>query len=112
MKARGVDSVRSPVANAGGAGRFGVDEFRDAVAREFEAMHGVADIKEEFGDEVLLMPDGESEGEGKGRMAVADGARELGSRDWLYGQTPRFTFSTAPTGDDPRERPGEAAQVR
>ncbi|KAI9902086.1 hypothetical protein N3K66_003903 [Trichothecium roseum] len=113
VKARGVDSVRSPVANAGGPGLFGVDEFRDAVAREFEAAHGVADVKEEFGDEVLLLPPDGGEGEGAGGgggTAVADGARELGSRDWLYGQTPRFTFSTAPTGDDPRERPGEAEQ--
>ncbi|KAG7127021.1 DNA polymerase zeta catalytic subunit like protein [Verticillium longisporum] len=27
------------------------------------------------------------------------------SRDWLYGQTPLFSFSTRPTEDDPRPRP-------
>lgn len=29
----------------------------------------------------------------------------LQSRDWIYGQTPRFTFSTTPTEEDPRPRP-------
>lgn len=27
------------------------------------------------------------------------------SRDWIYNQTPLFTFSTHPSEDDPRERP-------
>ncbi|KAK1596685.1 uncharacterized protein LY79DRAFT_509292, partial [Colletotrichum navitas] len=27
------------------------------------------------------------------------------SREWIYGQTPLFTFSTHPSEDDPRERP-------
>lgn len=92
VKARGVDSVRSPVANVG------VDPgaFIDAVVAEFGIMYGEADVKHEFaksGKETI-----EVEG-------IRDGMEELASRDWIYGQTPKFTFSTYPTEDDLRERP-------
>lgn len=33
------------------------------------------------------------------------GAPAAQSRDWIYNQTPLFTFSTHPTEDDPRKRP-------
>lgn len=36
---------------------------------------------------------------------VRAGVAELRSRDWIYAQTPQFTFSSHPTADDPRPRP-------
>ncbi|KAJ4307252.1 hypothetical protein N0V88_000633 [Collariella sp. IMI 366227] len=36
---------------------------------------------------------------------VVKGVRELTSPDWIFGQTPQFTFSTYATEEDPRERP-------
>lgn len=92
VQARGVDSVRSPVANLD----LDPDAFRDAVVDAFREMYAVdrLDVSYEVGDEVLQQVDG-----------IRAGRDELASRDWVYGQTPRFTFSTYPTEEDPRERP-------
>jgi len=95
IQARGVDSVRSPVANVD----VNPDAFRAAVVDEFKAMYGGGlDISEEVGgddgDAALL-----------GNEGIRKGYEELESRAWVYGQTPRFTFSTEPTDEDPRERP-------
>lgn len=95
IKARGVDSVRSPVANVD----LGIEEFKDAVVKEFEQMYGELHVKEEFGDEVLQ------------DESISAGVKELGAREWLYGQTPKFAFSTSPTDEDPRERPGISTKV-
>ena len=89
LKARGVDSVRSPVANVD----VGVDEFKDAVVGEFRAMYGDADVREEVGEEVTELHE------------VGKGMEELKTREWVFGQTPRFTFSTARSEEDDRERP-------
>ncbi|ROT35171.1 putative lipoate-protein ligase A [Sodiomyces alkalinus F11] len=89
IKARGVESVRSPVRNVG----VGNGEFEDAVVAEFAKMYGDPDVFCEVGDEAGAV-DG-----------VEKGMKELLSRDWIYGQTPLFSFSTYPTEDDPRERP-------
>lgn len=91
IKARGVESVRSPVANVD----VDPEAFVDAVAAEFERMHGVPDVRSGFGDEVMA----------EGEAALREGYREMEGRDWAFGQTPKFTFSTHPTEDDPRERP-------
>lgn len=37
--------------------------------------------------------------------------KTLQSLEWLYTQTPQFTFSTHPTQDDPRERPPLPANI-
>lgn len=90
--ARGVDSVRSPVANVD------VDPkaFHEAVVDEFRGMYGGGlDVTEEVGDEEALL----------GNDGIRKGYEELESRAWVYGQTPRFTFSTGPTEEDPRVRP-------
>ncbi|KAK4121823.1 hypothetical protein N657DRAFT_599923, partial [Parathielavia appendiculata] len=92
IKARGVESVRSPIRNVG----LGGDEFADAVVGEFRKMYGDAD-----GREVVV-----GEEEALANEEVVKGLRELTSPDWIFGQTPLFTFSTHPTEDDPRERPG------
>ena len=89
IKARGVDSVRSPVRNVD------VDNsmFEEAAMAEFRNMHGNFDVHEEVGEEALEID------------SIRSGCEELRSREWIYGQTPRFTVSTSPTEEDPRARP-------
>ncbi|POR33934.1 Putative lipoate-protein ligase A [Tolypocladium paradoxum] len=89
IKARGVDSVRSPVRN--------VDldnvDFEGAVVEQFGDMYGPFDIRGEFDGAALAVE------------KIKAGYDELQSRSWTYGQTPRFTFCTHPSQDDPRARP-------
>lgn len=89
LDARGVDSVRRPVRN------IDVDnqEFKAAVAREFESMYGDVHFRGEFDDAALRVDE------------IRRGYQELKSKSWIWGQTPRFTFSTHPTQEDPRPRP-------
>lgn len=89
IKARGVESVRSPVQNVD----MDNAAFEDAVVRAFEAMYGPADVRAEVGDEALQLDE------------VRHGCAELQSTSWIYGQTPRFIFSTHPNHEDPRRRP-------
>ncbi|KEY70452.1 hypothetical protein S7711_08830 [Stachybotrys chartarum IBT 7711] len=89
VKAQGVDSVRSPVTNLG----LQYDDFEAAVLEEFRGMYGSFDLHEEV-DKQALHSD-----------QIYDGYAELKSRDWIWGQTPRFTFSTHPHEKDSRERP-------
>ncbi|KAK3293577.1 uncharacterized protein B0H64DRAFT_216499 [Chaetomium fimeti] len=91
VKARGVESVRSAIRNVGVDG----EEFVDAVEGEFRKMYG-----SEVGRGVVV-----GEDEALTNEEVVKGVRELTSPDWIFGQTPQFTFSTHPTEDDPRERP-------
>ncbi|KAI1471716.1 uncharacterized protein F4812DRAFT_189644 [Daldinia caldariorum] len=94
IKARGVESVRSPIRNVGVAD---IAEFEDAVVAEFGAMYGDVD------PEVIRQADAEAALDGV--LAIAKGYAELKSREWIYTQTPQFSFSTHPTDDDPRPRP-------
>ncbi|RGP75431.1 lipoate- ligase a [Fusarium sporotrichioides] len=89
IKTRGVDSVRSPVRNVG----IENAAFEGAVLDEFARMYGDAQVREEISDQVRELD------------IIGKGYNELQSRDWIYGQTPRFTFSSYPYTEDPRERP-------
>ncbi|XEU99178.1 hypothetical protein FSHL1_004465 [Fusarium sambucinum] len=89
IKTRGVDSVRSPVRNVG----IENAAFEGAVLEEFARMYGDAQVREEISDKVRELD------------VISKGYSELQSRDWIYGQTPRFTFSSYPYAEDPRERP-------
>jgi lipoate-protein ligase A len=91
IKARGVESVRSPIRNVG----VGGNEFAEAVVGEFRKMYG-----DKAGREVVV-----GEEEALAKEEVVKGLRELTSPEWIFGQTPLFTFSTHPTEDDPRQRP-------
>ncbi|KAK3939242.1 lipoate-protein ligase a [Diplogelasinospora grovesii] len=91
IKARGVESVRSPVRNVGIAN---TSDFTDAVITEFCKMY------DHHESEMVEVDDSGVETE-----KIRNGVNELMSPDWIYGQTPQFTFSTHPTEDDPRERP-------
>jgi lipoate-protein ligase A len=91
IKARGVESVRSAIRNVG----VGGEEFADAVVEEFRVMYGGEGV-----EEVVV-----GEEEALEKEEVVKGLRELTSPEWIFGQTPQFTFSTHPTEEDPRERP-------
>ncbi|PWW74509.1 hypothetical protein C7212DRAFT_298227 [Tuber magnatum] len=107
MKARGVGSVRSMVANV----RVEERKFAGAVVEEFVRMYageeGVGILRdtmasrkggmdEEVGVGVCWV--GEEAGEIE---EVQKGVAELMSLEWIYGQTPQFTFSLpAPKADD------------
>ncbi|KAK7920646.1 lipoate ligase A [Apiospora marii] len=89
MKARGVDSVRSRIRNVG----VGNAAFEEAVVAEFGAMYGNVDVETITTRDIEEIPE------------VMRGYEELKSLDWIYTQTPQFTFSTRSTEDDPRPRP-------
>ncbi|KAH7133132.1 hypothetical protein B0J13DRAFT_93978 [Dactylonectria estremocensis] len=89
IKTRGVDSVRSPVRNV----EIDNAAFETAVVDEFGRMYGKFHVRERVDEEAL------------GVANIRKGYEELQSRSWIYGQTPRFTLSTHPYEDDPRERP-------
>jgi lipoate-protein ligase A len=98
--ARGVESVRSPIANT----EVDAGEWHDAVIGEFMDMYGSTDVQ--------VLGEG-PEGEDVSREEdVIKGKRELLSREWVYGQTPQFSFSTHPTEADPRNRPALPFEVR
>ncbi|KAI0851966.1 hypothetical protein F5Y00DRAFT_251423 [Daldinia vernicosa] len=94
IKARGVESVRSPIRNVG---IQDTAAFEEAVVAEFGAMYGDVD------PEMISVSDAEEALDNV--PAIAKGYAELKSLDWIYAQTPQFTFSTHPTDDDPRPRP-------
>ncbi|TEA16883.1 putative lipoate-protein ligase A [Colletotrichum sidae] len=91
IKARGVESVRSRIRNVG---IQDTKQFEKAVVAEFGKMYGAFDVEAELGEEDAEQVE-----------RVKKGIRELESRDWIYGQTPLFTFSTHPFEEDARERP-------
>lgn len=109
IKARGVESVRSPIRNVG----MGGEDFVDAVMKEFRDMYGAI-------EEMVLDEDEERAADGivKGLRELKVSSRfecrlvvsrcliylTLQSPEWIFGQTPQFTFSTHPTEDDPRPR--------
>ncbi|KAK3370815.1 hypothetical protein B0T24DRAFT_300420 [Lasiosphaeria ovina] len=93
VKARGVESVRSPVRNAGADPAA----FMAAVAAEFRRMYGGTG---DAGDEVVVGADALDT-----VPEIREGVAELMSPEWIYDQTPQFTFSSHPTDDDPRPRP-------
>lgn len=88
IKARGVDSVSSPVSNV----NVSNEAFETAVVDEFGKMYGQVDP--------IFVGDGERE-----VPDIAKGLSEVQSLDWTYLQTPQFTFSSHKTKDDDRHRP-------
>ncbi|KAL3472774.1 hypothetical protein BJX99DRAFT_249409 [Aspergillus californicus] len=121
IKAKGVESVRSPVANVSSA-------LRDALA-PFSIQAVIESVMEEFSHLYQASPDALRRaqrahandpelyaGDNWVAGAVGDfeanvvpgirkGVEELRSLEWKYTQTPQFTFSTYPIEEDPRERP-------
>lgn len=77
IKARGVESVSSPVANIG----ITQTDFCTAVRQQFQHSYGGDLDAIEVGEELFEEP------------AIQKGYQELRSVDWIYGQTPQFELS-------------------
>ncbi|GAW14957.1 hypothetical protein ANO14919_043650 [Xylariales sp. No.14919] len=101
IKARGVESVRSPVRNVG----ISNAEFEDAVVAEFVTMYDESQAEYNGDEETKVDVEIIDAGNVEHIPEIQAGAAELRSRDWIYAQTPQFTFSSHPTADDPRPRP-------
>ncbi|KFX97814.1 hypothetical protein O988_04671 [Pseudogymnoascus sp. VKM F-3808] len=67
--------------------------------QQFGEMYGAVEVVE-VGDEDIEAVE-----------AIGKGVKELRSEDWIYLQTPQFTFSSHPTEEDPRERPVRPSYV-
>ncbi|KAH7021145.1 uncharacterized protein B0I36DRAFT_367584 [Microdochium trichocladiopsis] len=139
IKARGVESVRSPIRNVGLSNDPG-SPFERAVVREFDKMYN----NEEFRTSqpstagtpqsqppsppppppsssatspalTPLEPEVITPQAARSLLgsipAIRKGYDELSSLDWIFAQTPQFTFSTHPTVEDPRPRPDSASQL-
>lgn len=88
FKARGVESVRSPIMNVG----VGNEEFERGVVEEFKRLY-----EEDSGDvEVQYV----SEKDMEEIPEVKKGVEEMRSEDWIWGQTPQFTFDTEVKGSE------------
>ncbi|KAJ5672324.1 hypothetical protein N7507_001451 [Penicillium longicatenatum] len=119
IKAKGVDSVRSPVGNVSSVladSFFSMQAVMDNVVEEFAGLYNVnsdavrrarrarAMEPEIFaGDSWVSGTVGDVQGDQE--PDIGKGIAELRSLEWKYTQTPQFTFSTYPTEEDPRERP-------
>ncbi|OGM41808.1 putative lipoyltransferase and lipoate-protein ligase [Aspergillus bombycis] len=121
IKAKGVESVRSPVANVSSVFvdammPFSIERVMASIIEEFAQMYQVdADAVRRAQRAHVLEPElyaGDTwvagavgEPQGYGEPEIKKGIEELTSLEWKYTQTPQFTFSTYPIEDDPRERP-------
>ncbi|KAM5431984.1 putative lipoate--protein ligase [Microsporum canis] len=127
IKARGVESVRSPVGN--------VSSALDESVRPFLMRQIIGEIMEEFAllynldrnalrkaqrahanDPELSSGDDWVAGiltdeDAKNEPEVCKSIQELHSLEWKYKQCPQFTFSTYPTEEDPRARPEPSAAL-
>lgn len=90
LKARGVESVSSPIGNIG----LGNKMFEKHIQEEFTIMYcdsGHVPNAIVLGDEQLNVPE------------IRKGYEELKTMDWIYAQTPQFTFSSHPENGDGSE---------
>ncbi|KAJ2902480.1 putative vacuolar membrane protein [Zalerion maritima] len=81
LEARGSDSVKSKITNLGLAD---LDSVRSSIVKEFAALYGRTRQVVQFGKDMW-----EDHG-------VRNEARELENPNWVYNQTPQFTFNTHP----------------
>lgn len=93
IQAKGVESVRSPVANIAWTADARVreetrEEITEAIIREFWNLYGTGLSRQPGRNEVTLDPDEASIPE------IAAGVEELMSDAWRFEQTPRFDFAS------------------
>ncbi|KAI9801254.1 MAG: Biotin/lipoate A/B protein ligase [Piccolia ochrophora] len=95
IKARGVESVSSPISNVG----LSNQAFEDAVVRQFSKMYGAGSdadgVCEE--DELAVGSDWVRGVVGDSQLQEVDirkGYDELKSAEWIFGQTPFFSLSS------------------
>ncbi|MCJ1236760.1 Biotin/lipoate A/B protein ligase [Varicellaria rhodocarpa] len=121
IKARGVESVRSPVSNIySGSEVDAHSRFRAHMLAAFSSLYGLeSDFMDAFS---VLNENGRLKCGGSwvaGYLTdclseipeIRMGVRELQSSEWVYGQTPQFTLSTHPTEDDERARPSLLSEL-
>ncbi|PLB46932.1 lipoyltransferase and lipoate-protein ligase [Aspergillus steynii IBT 23096] len=121
IKAKGVESVRSPVTNvssmfSNALTPFSIQSVVTSVMEEFATLYEVNpdavrraqrahahDPELYAGEDWVAGAVGDAQGQQEPK--IKSGIDELTSLEWKYTQTPQFTFSTYPIEDDPRERP-------
>ncbi|KAF2490766.1 hypothetical protein BU16DRAFT_543069 [Lophium mytilinum] len=84
LKARGVESVSSPVANIG----LSNQAFQKQVQEEFARMYSGVPAANGVDQSLLSTPE------------ISKGYDELRTLDWTYSQTPQFTLSSHPELDE------------
>ncbi|KAL8719625.1 MAG: hypothetical protein Q9225_003399 [Loekoesia sp. 1 TL-2023] len=119
LKARGVDSVRSPIANiidqSQDTPEVTISAFQRQIIEAFVQMYNLDMTKmSSFSETNASLTESESEDRcASGTVddsllqipEIAKGMQEIQSPDYLYGQTPQFTLSTHPCEEDDRVRP-------
>ncbi|KAJ5948503.1 hypothetical protein N7454_001810, partial [Penicillium verhagenii] len=119
IKAKGVDSVRSPVGNVSSVladSFFSMQAVMDNIVEEFARLYDVQPDAVRRAHRALAMEPEIFAGDdwvsgtvgdvhGDQEPDIGKGIAELRSLEWKYTQTPGFTFSTHPIEEDPRERP-------
>ncbi|KAL8930132.1 MAG: hypothetical protein Q9208_000749 [Pyrenodesmia sp. 3 TL-2023] len=118
LKARGVESVRSPIANISGQRQFPpltAQTLQNHIIEAFVQEHNFKMPKMPPSLSATLFAEGLYENDEcasglvDGRLLeipeIAAGVRELESPEYLYGQTPQFILSTHPCAEDDRARP-------
>lgn len=116
IRARGVESVRSPIGNVHMEPKRSTPAFNKSFQKEvmriFAELHGVERASYVSVDEGEIRADQDGEwatgyvGKNFANVdEVKEGIEELQSSKWLYGQTPQFTLSSHSHVEDERERP-------
>ncbi|MCJ1323585.1 Biotin/lipoate A/B protein ligase [Thelotrema lepadinum] len=121
VMARGVESVKSPVCNVATKSSQGaIQNFKWSVIEEFSRMYGIdqsvsRELSSPSSSPHLHTFDGGIYGvlgNDLGQIEkIKSGMEEMKSPNWLYGQTPKFTFRTFPTPEDDRPRPSLPASI-
>ncbi|MCJ1469062.1 Biotin/lipoate A/B protein ligase [Pseudocyphellaria aurata] len=124
MKARGVDSVRSPIGNVYDEFRKNSEDltfaFQRGVADSFAELYGLeqgglsplTDIDDKtIRDPRVQCIRGYVEEDVKDIPDIECGIKELKSLDWIFGQTPQFIVSSHPSEEDDRPRPPLPSKV-
>ncbi|WEW55423.1 lipoate-protein ligase [Emydomyces testavorans] len=120
LRAKGVESVRSPVGNVSstlkGLSEINLsqllvakimDEFALLYNVDAEALSSVQELGDEpgFRSGTNWVVGAVTHNNSVGVKEIEDDIREFQSLEWTYNQCPQFTFSTHPTEEDPRLRP-------
>ncbi|KAL2041239.1 hypothetical protein N7G274_006184 [Stereocaulon virgatum] len=120
IKARGVESVRSPIGNVHHEPEISSMSynmgFQAQVIETFMDMYGISEranpivLEGDLREESILSSGNEwASGlvgqELEGITEIQDGVEEMRSSKWLFGQTPQFILSSHPVEEDDRERP-------
>ncbi|KAF2204725.1 hypothetical protein GQ43DRAFT_468850 [Delitschia confertaspora ATCC 74209] len=99
LKAKGVESVSSPVGNIGLQNEI----FQKYVLEEFAIMYGQTgkqlDIKS-VGEEYLKLPE------------IRKGYEEIRTADWMYSQTPQFSLSNSKINEEASQKKTLTREVK